>query len=46
MWMLIKIDNNIGNYLGLPTQFGISKRNDLNFILDRFIRNFNGWKKT
>lgn len=38
MWMSIRNANKIGNYLGLLTHIGRSKREYFNFILDRISR--------
>lgn len=44
-YMPITFANNIGNYLGLPTQLGKSKRRDLNYTVERIREKLYGWKK-
>lgn len=41
----IKCVTNLGNYLGLPTHLGKSKRSDLDYILERIRANLHGWKE-
>lgn len=41
----IKINAKIHKYLGMPTHFGRSKEQDLNFIMDRVWSKLKGWKE-
>jgi hypothetical protein len=41
----IAISTKITKYLGMPTQFGRSKVQDFNFIMDRVIKKLKGWKE-
>jgi len=41
----IKTSARIHKYLGMPTHFGRSKEQDLNFILDRVWSKLKGWKE-
>lgn len=41
----IKINNSINKYLGMPTQFGRSKAQDFNYIMDRIWKKLKGWKE-
>lgn len=41
----VKISSNITKYFGMPTQFGRSKEQDFNFIMDRSKKKLKGWKK-
>lgn len=44
-WLPIRVENNIGSYLGLPTSLGRSRRVDFNYLMDRIKRNMNRWKE-
>jgi hypothetical protein len=41
----VKISSSITKYLGMPTQFGRSKEQDFNFIMDRIQKKLKGWKE-
>lgn len=41
----IGTSNNISKYLGLSTQFGRSKVQDFNYIMDKIIKKLKGWKE-
>jgi hypothetical protein len=41
----VKISNSIHKYLGMPTQFGRSKEQDFNFLMDRIWKKLKGWKE-
>lgn len=43
--MLINRDNKMGNYLGLSTLVGRSKRKDFSYILDKVRKKFNDGKE-
>lgn len=41
----IKISSKISKYLGLPTQFGRSKVQDFNYIMNKITKKLKGWKE-
>jgi hypothetical protein len=41
----INISHKINKYLGLPTQFGRSKVQDFNYIMERITKKLKGWKE-
>lgn len=41
----VKISDSICKYLGMPTQFGRSKEQDVYFIMDRIWKKLKGWKE-
>ena len=43
--LLVKINDNIHKYLGMPTQFGSFKEQDFYFIMDKIWKKLKGWKE-
>lgn len=41
----VKISDSIQKYLGMPTQFGRSKEQDFQFIMDKIWKKLKGWKE-
>lgn len=44
-WFPYRVNDRMGKYLGIPTQFGRSKRIDFNYLVDRHKKKLNGWNE-